>query len=234
MSAPTASNSVDGRFRFGVFSFDATTLEMWKETRPVRVRPQSLKLLSLLLSRPGELISREEIQRALWGDETFVDYEQGVNHSIKELRAALGDVAESPRFIQTLPRRGYRFIAPVERIGERSGDRFGEPKPLPEAPADTVAGDVRPVATTLRPPTPRSRARIGAERLSLSPSSLPGSRSAGNGGSANDATGSPRGDLGPAIYHFRNQSGARRWSRQRHLQAARRPTTGVHTADERR
>ena len=91
---------------------------MWKETRPVRVRPQSLKLLSLLLSRPGELISREEIQRALWGDETFVDYEQGVNHSIKELRAALGDVAESPRFIQTLPRRGYRFIAPVERIGE--------------------------------------------------------------------------------------------------------------------
>ena len=75
-----------------------------------------LKLLTLLLARPGELASREDLQRALWDGDTFVDFEQGVNHAIRELRAALGDDAESPRFIQTLPRRGYRFIAPVERI----------------------------------------------------------------------------------------------------------------------
>ena len=162
MPEPLASPPDSGPYRFGVFTFDPSTLELWKEARPVRVRPQSLKLLALLLSRPGELISRDEMQRALWGDETFVDYEQGVNHSIKELRAALGDVAESPRFIQTLPRRGYRFIVPVERTGERSGDRIGEPKPLPEVPADAAASDVRPAATTVSPSTPPSRARIGA------------------------------------------------------------------------
>jgi DNA-binding winged helix-turn-helix (wHTH) protein/TolB-like protein/Flp pilus assembly protein TadD len=137
-----------------VFTFDPSTLELWKAARPVRVRPQSLKLLALLLSRPGELISRDEIQRGLWGDETFVDYEQGVNHSIKELRVALGDAAESPRFIQTLPRRGYRFIAPVERRGEW----IGEPKPVPEGAAHAVASDARPAAT-VSAPTPRSRAR---------------------------------------------------------------------------
>lgn len=155
MSEPLASPPDGGPYRFGVFTFNPSTLELWKEARPVRVRPQSLKLLALLLSRPGELISRDEIQHALWGDETFVDYEQGVNHNIKELRAALGDAAESPRFIQTLPRRGYRFIVPVERNGER----ITEPKPIPEPPAGAVADDPQPVATAASPAEPRSRAR---------------------------------------------------------------------------
>ena len=104
------------RWRFGVFEFDGHTLELTRNGRSVSVRPQPLKLLARLLARPGELVSREELQTALWGGETFVDFEQGVNHAIRGLRAALGDAAESPRFIQTLPRRGYRFIPPVERI----------------------------------------------------------------------------------------------------------------------
>ena len=108
--------NVGGRFRFGVFEFDETTLELVKNGRAVSLRPQPLKLLTLLLARPGELISRDSLQRALWDGDTFVDFEQGVNHAIRELRAVLGDSAESPRFIQTLPRRGYRFIAPVERV----------------------------------------------------------------------------------------------------------------------
>ena len=108
--------NVGGRFRFGVFEFDETTLELAKNGRAVSLRPQPLKLLALLLARPGELVSRDSLQRALWDGDTFVDFEQGVNHAIRELRAVLGDSAESPRFVQTLPRRGYRFIAPVERV----------------------------------------------------------------------------------------------------------------------
>jgi DNA-binding winged helix-turn-helix (wHTH) protein/TolB-like protein len=123
MRKPSTHLMAPERWRFGVFEFDAQTLELWKSGRAVRVRPQSLKLLTLLLARPGELVQRAEIQQGLWGTETFVDYEQGVNHCIKELRAALGDDAESPRYIETLARRGYRFIVPVERITDAAAVR---------------------------------------------------------------------------------------------------------------
>jgi TolB-like protein/DNA-binding winged helix-turn-helix (wHTH) protein/tetratricopeptide (TPR) repeat protein len=106
------------RSRFGVFEFDPATLELRKSGRAVRLRPQGLKLLKLLVSRPREVISREEIAQFLWNSGVFVDFEQGVNHVIKQVRAALGDDAESPRYIETLPRRGYRFIAPVEGLVE--------------------------------------------------------------------------------------------------------------------
>jgi DNA-binding winged helix-turn-helix (wHTH) protein/tetratricopeptide (TPR) repeat protein len=116
MHETTSVPSHGERYRFGVFEFDAATLELRKNGRMVRVRPQSLKLLTLLLARRGEVASRDEIQHALWGHDTFVDFEQGVNHAIRELRSVVGDTAESPRFIQTLARRGYRFVAPVERL----------------------------------------------------------------------------------------------------------------------
>jgi DNA-binding winged helix-turn-helix (wHTH) protein/tetratricopeptide (TPR) repeat protein len=116
MPEPVASAGGGGRYRIGVFEFDEETLELRKNGRTVRVRPQSLKLLTLLVRRPGELVSRADIEQVLWDRETFVDFEQGVNHCIKELRTAFGDAADSPRYIQTLPRRGYVFIAPVERL----------------------------------------------------------------------------------------------------------------------
>jgi DNA-binding winged helix-turn-helix (wHTH) protein/tetratricopeptide (TPR) repeat protein len=119
------------RYRFGLFEFDPVALELRKNDRTVRVRPQSLTLLGLLLSKPGEVVSRDEIQRALWGQDTFVDFEQGVNHAIRELRSVLGDDAESSRFIQTLARRGYRFVAPVERILPESARRPVEPSAPP-------------------------------------------------------------------------------------------------------
>ena len=128
------------RVRFGVFEFDETTLELVKSGRTVSLRPQPLKLLALLLARPGELISRDSLQHALWGGDTFVDFEQGVNHAIRELRAALGDAAESPRFIQTLPRRGYRFIAAVEQVSfsppsqPSTTETTVTPPPIPEEP----------------------------------------------------------------------------------------------------
>src|SRR6476620_8359574 len=111
MDKPSAPG--DGRVRFGVFTFDPASLELQKNGWAVALRPQALKLLALLITAGGNVVSRTEIQRALWSGDTFVDFDQGVNHAIRELRAALGDSADSPRFIQTLPRRGYRFLAPL-------------------------------------------------------------------------------------------------------------------------
>jgi DNA-binding winged helix-turn-helix (wHTH) protein/tetratricopeptide (TPR) repeat protein len=116
MPEPVVSAGGGGRYRIGVFELDEDTLELRKNGRTVKVRPQSLRLLTLLLRRAGELVSRADIEQALWDRDTFVDFEQGVNHCIKELRTAFGDAPDSPRYIQTLPRRGYVFIAPVERL----------------------------------------------------------------------------------------------------------------------
>ncbi|MGA9720311.1 MAG: winged helix-turn-helix domain-containing protein, partial [Acidobacteriaceae bacterium] len=104
------------RYRFGVFEADTTTGELRRQGLRVKLHAQPLQLLFLLLQRPGELLTREEISRELWPDGTFVDYEHGVNSAVNRIREALGDKASSPRFIETLARRGYRFVAPVERI----------------------------------------------------------------------------------------------------------------------
>jgi DNA-binding winged helix-turn-helix (wHTH) protein len=99
--------------RFGAFELDCRTGELRKSGVPVNLPPQPFKILALLVSRAGTLVSREEIHKQIWGEETFVDFAQGLNFAIKKIRAALGDDAEKPRFIKTLPCRGYRFIAPV-------------------------------------------------------------------------------------------------------------------------
>jgi cholera toxin transcriptional activator len=104
------------RYRFGVFEADASTGELRRQGLRVKLHAQPLQLLFLLLERPGELLTREEICQELWPDGTFVDYEHGVNSAVNRIREALGDKASSPRFIETLARRGYRFVAPVERV----------------------------------------------------------------------------------------------------------------------
>ena len=98
---------------FGVFELDPESGELRKSGVLIHLAPQPVKILALLASHPGQLITREEICRHVWGSETFVDSEQGLNHCIKQIRTAFGDGAEAARYIQTLPRRGYRFIAPV-------------------------------------------------------------------------------------------------------------------------
>lgn len=105
-----------GLIRFGVFELDPASGELRKSGALVRLKPQAFRLLALLAGQPGQLVSRERIQQELWGEGTFVDFEQGVNHCIREVRAALSDDAEVPRYVETLPRRGYRFIAPVEPL----------------------------------------------------------------------------------------------------------------------
>jgi DNA-binding winged helix-turn-helix (wHTH) protein len=104
--------------RFGAFELDLEAERLLKNGRSVRLQPQPFRLLRLLISQPGRLVTREEIQAALWKDETFVDFEQGVNFAIKQVREALGDRAESPLYIQTVPKRGYRFVAPVGAAGD--------------------------------------------------------------------------------------------------------------------
>jgi cholera toxin transcriptional activator len=104
------------RYRIGVFEVDEATGELRRQGIRVKLNSQPFQVLCLLLARPGELLTREEISRELWPDGTFVDYEHGVNSSVNRIREALGDSASRPRFVETLARRGYRFVAPVERI----------------------------------------------------------------------------------------------------------------------
>ena len=100
-------------FRFGVFELNITTEELRKSGTLIKLPPQPLGLLALLASRAGQIVTREEIQQQLWGEETYVDFEQGMNHCIKQIRNALSDNVDNPLYVETLPRRGYRFLAPV-------------------------------------------------------------------------------------------------------------------------
>lgn len=103
--------------RFGVFQLDGQAGQLLKNGRVVRLKPQPFKLLQLLISRPGEVVTREEIRQALWPADTFVDFEQGVNSAIKQVRDALNEDADHPLYLETVPKRGYRFTAPIEDSG---------------------------------------------------------------------------------------------------------------------
>ena len=130
-----------GRYRFGIFEADAVTGELRRKGIRVRIGAQPFQALILLLDRAGELVSREDLCRALWPDGTFVDFEHGVNSAINRLREALGDPAANPRFLETLARRGYRFIAPVERVGMETDAELPQepPQMVPEGlPAETA------------------------------------------------------------------------------------------------
>lgn len=120
------------QYRFGVFEADASTGELRRQGIRVRLHAQPFQLLLLFLERPGKLLTREEITQALWPDGTFVDSEHGVNSAINRIREALHDTAANPRFIETLARRGYRFIAEVKRVEEElspSGDGISTAPP---------------------------------------------------------------------------------------------------------
>ena len=127
------------RLQFGAFEFDLSAGELYSEGQRIRLQEQPRQVLAALLERPGQIATREELRERLWKTDTFVDFEHGLNTAIKKVRQALGDSAETPRFIETLARRGYRFIAPVTRVDgaplvPASGptDVGGAPVPTPE------------------------------------------------------------------------------------------------------
>lgn len=112
------------RVRFGTFELDVDVGQLLLDGRPVRLQPQPFKLLWLLANHPGQLVTREQIRGALWSGDTFIDFEQAVNFTIKQVRDALKDDADRPIYIQTVPKRGYRFIAPVDVAGATPGRRI--------------------------------------------------------------------------------------------------------------
>jgi TolB-like protein/DNA-binding winged helix-turn-helix (wHTH) protein len=128
--------------RFGLFELDLKAGQLSKNGTKIRLPQQPLQLLSVLLERPGEILTREELRQRLWSSDVFVDFDHGLNKSIQKLRDALGDSADSPRYIETIPRVGYRFIAPVNNYA--GGIRAGL-----ELPEQESNGDVPQMATDL-------------------------------------------------------------------------------------
>jgi TolB-like protein/DNA-binding winged helix-turn-helix (wHTH) protein/Tfp pilus assembly protein PilF len=138
-----------GRLRFGIFEADLRTGELTKRGARIRLQEQPFQVLAVLLIRPGELVTRDELRTRLWTADTFVDFDHGLNKAINKIRDALGDSAESPRFIETVPRRGYRFIADVAVID------FGVAVPGISAPltgsAPLAADDPQPLEVAAAP-----------------------------------------------------------------------------------
>jgi DNA-binding winged helix-turn-helix (wHTH) protein/TolB-like protein len=123
-------------YRFGVFSFDDRSMLLARGDREVALEPQPARALALLVSHAGDVVSRDQLRAHLWSGDTHVDFDRGLAYCVGQLRAALGDSAENPRFVQTLPRRGFRFIAPVQADGGVPAEPPGSsaPAPVPAAP----------------------------------------------------------------------------------------------------
>lgn len=138
--------------RFGVYELDLRTGELLRQGRPVQVQQQPLTVLKTLIERPGELVTRDELRRRLWPEGITVDFDQSLNKCVTKLRSALRDSVASPRFIETLPKRGYRFIAPVEA-----------PRAASVAPVASVAA----VATPPRPRRARTWGMVGGVGLAI-------------------------------------------------------------------
>ena len=121
-------NSPDGAprtVRFGVFDLDLQTGELRRKGVKVALQEQPFRVLAMLVMQPGELVTRDALRRAVWPEAVFVDFDHGLNKAVAKIRDALGDLADSPRYVETLERRGYRFIAPVEAVVPRSAPALG-------------------------------------------------------------------------------------------------------------
>jgi DNA-binding winged helix-turn-helix (wHTH) protein len=126
--------------RFAQFTLDRATGELYRDGTRVRPQEQPSQVLAALLDRPGEIVTRDDLRERLWKSDTFVDFEHSLNTAVKKLRQALDDSAQAPTFIETLPRRGYRFIAQVEPL-------TSSPVWAPAAPADDSVPPIPPTDT---------------------------------------------------------------------------------------
>jgi TolB-like protein/DNA-binding winged helix-turn-helix (wHTH) protein len=166
--------------RFRGFEVDIHAKELRRRGRPVKLRPQALRLLEFLASHPGQLLTREAIRQEIWSDGTFVDFEHGINKSIRQIRDALNDDADQPRFVETVPRRGYRFIAQVEPAelgpGTVSSAETSQPVPISELQSVgiPITGSSDPIAETqsLEAPAPVTKRSYLARRLVLAGAAL--------------------------------------------------------------
>src|ERR1700756_4501133 len=130
------AHQIRGRLRFGVFELDPRAGELRKHGLRVRLQEQPFRVLEMLLEHAGKVVTREELQKRLWSGDTFVDFDHGLNKAINKIREALGDSAESPRFVETIARRGYRFLAEVKNgdaAPVQNRERATQPHPGTEA-----------------------------------------------------------------------------------------------------
>ena len=156
----TTTDRSPGWYRFGLFEVDERRGEIRKQGLRLRLRGRPFDILLILLERPGELVSREDLRTRLWPADTFVDFDHGVNTSVNRLREVLGDSAENPRFIETVPRKGYRFIAPVDVLTIR------DPLPASPEPPSTAAPDTESIPASVSPvPKKVERERPGSDPI---------------------------------------------------------------------
>jgi cholera toxin transcriptional activator len=134
--------------RFGVFEVDLAAGELRKNGARVRLQEQPFQVLALLLERPGDVVTREDVRQKLWPADTFVDFDHSLNTAINKLREALGDSASSPRYVETLARRGYRFLAPVDQVETQAASTPQSINPQPGAAA------AEPIHPELQVPMP--------------------------------------------------------------------------------
>ena len=151
------SNASDRIFRFGAFEFNSKTRQLQKHGLRLELSGQPISVLAMLLEHPGEVVTREDLQRRLWPAGTYVDFEHSVNAAIKRLRQALNDSADSPRFIETLARNGYRFVAPVTKRIDDLAEAAGQND------------------TSVLPPAAQHKAHVGWRRSRALPAVIAGS-----------------------------------------------------------
>jgi len=141
-------------FQFGVFEANEATGELRKQGVRIKLHSQPFRVLVLLLDKPGAVVTRKEMQQRLWGDDTFVDFEHGLNTAVNKIREALDDSALQPRYVETIPGKGYRFIAPVAMVGTVS-----QPAEK-EIPAAAEGRTVKPALLTVPHELPRAPRRV--------------------------------------------------------------------------
>jgi Tol biopolymer transport system component/DNA-binding winged helix-turn-helix (wHTH) protein len=155
MPSPTAN----AKLTFGLFEVDLQTGELWKAGFRIKLQSQPFKVLTALLERPGQIVTRDQLQERLWGRDTVVDFDHSLGTAVNKIREALGDSADNPRFIETLSRRGYRFIAPVSFV-----ELPPEPQLIPLTPAAATMPTDEPLSITAHGVSAPSAAHISAAR----------------------------------------------------------------------
>src|SRR5690349_19713654 len=156
-NAPVSENRI---WRFGQYELDPVTARLSNQGNAIKLQEQPLRILSMLLERAGETVSREELRRELWPEGTFVEFDGSLNTALMKLRAALNDDPDNPRFIETLPRKGYRFIAPVRVLGAAAPAGANGGPEVTETPSPSTDADARDLAVAAEGP-PSSRAAFG-------------------------------------------------------------------------
>ena len=167
--------------RFGAFELDAANRELRKRGNVVKLQPQQFAVLLMLVERAGQVVSREEIRERVWDADTFVDFERSINFAINQIRAALKDDTESPRFIETLPKRGYRFIAVIEDVhrtdaGAPHGPIFIDRKAVTPSPRERITPPANLIEAAEVVPPPIVPAQSTVEHGAISSAPAPPTR----------------------------------------------------------